>query len=221
MRRGNDMQIYIMRHGETYWNKERLIQGSSDIELTDFGIELAEETRDGFVKDQIQFQRIYTSPYIRAVKTAEIINEKQYAQICVDPRIREMCFGKYEGQSLRELKTVDENIVNCFSKPSLYHPDETGESYEEVYDRVRDFLQNELLPLEQDPETDCVLVVCHGAVIRAFLTWIRHMELDEFWSIHQPNCSVNLIELKNGTFRSVKENIIYYESEEMLHRGIL
>lgn len=215
------MNLYIMRHGETYWNKEGLIQGSSDIELTEFGIELAEKTRDGFVRDGIKFQKIYTSPYIRAVKTAEVINEKQQAALKVDNRVREMCFGKYEGMPLKKIKDSDQNVQYCFSVPSRYKPDEKGESFEDVYARIDDFLENEMKPLEQDPDIENVLVVCHGAVIRAFLTRIRNMDLDEFWTIHQPNCSINQIGLQNGKFTSIKENILYYESEELTHRGIL
>lgn len=215
------MNLYIMRHGETFWNKEGLIQGSSDIALTEFGVELAQKTRDGFEKDGIRFQRIYTSPYIRAVKTAEIISEKQTADLIVEPRIREMCFGKYEGLPLKKIKESDQNIQYCFTIPSLYHPDETGESFADVYRRIDDFLENEIRPLEYDPDMENILVVCHGAVIRTFLTRIRNMELDDFWTIHQPNCSVNKILLKDGVFTSVKENILYYKSEELLNRGIL
>ena len=71
------MHLYIMRHGETFWNKKGLIQGSSDIALTPYGEELARDTRDGFDREEIRFQRIYSSPYQRAVKTAEIIAEHQ------------------------------------------------------------------------------------------------------------------------------------------------
>lgn len=49
------MYIYIMRHGETYWNKDGKIQGSSDIELTDFGIELARLSADGFFEGRHLF----------------------------------------------------------------------------------------------------------------------------------------------------------------------
>ena len=76
-------------------------------------------------------------------------------------------------------------------------------------------------PLEQDPSVENVLVVCHGAVIRAFLTYIKQMSMDEFWSIHQPNCSVNCILVQDGTFHVEKENILYYDDPELTHRGIL
>lgn len=162
------MYIYIMRHGETYWNKEGRIQGSSDIELTDFGVELAELSRDGFYRDGIRFDRIYTSPYIRAEKTARLIADKNRCETAPEPffrtddRLREMCFGKYEGLKLSLLKEYDENIVNCFSHPARYIPDETGESYEELFARIDDFMKRELLPLEQNEELQNVLVLCHG-----------------------------------------------------------
>lgn len=214
------MNIYIMRHGETYWNSRGLIQGSSDIELTPYGIELAEHTRDGLKRDGIQFDRIYTSPYIRAVKTAEIINEKQNAPVITDLRIREMCFGMYEGKNIKEITAADSNIRNCFSVPSRYQASGDAETFEAVYKRADDFMQNELKPLEGLCNT--VLIVCHGAFIRAVLTRIRQMDLDEFWNIRQPNCCVNLLTLKNGTFTVEKENILYYEmTEELAKRGIV
>ena len=214
------MNIYIMRHGQTYWNSQGLIQGSSDIELTPYGIQLAEHTRDGFEKDGILFDRIYTSPYIRAVKTAEIINEKQKAPIITDLRIREMCFGVYEGKNIKEITAADSNIRNCFSVPSNYQASGDAETFEAVYERAEDFFQNEIKPLEHECNT--ILIVCHGAFIRAVLTRIRKMDLDEFWSIRQPNCCVNLLTLKDGKFAVEKENILYYEiSEALAKRGIV
>lgn len=216
------MHLYIMRHGETFWNKKGLIQGSSDIALTPYGEELARDTRDGFDREGIRFQRIYSSPYQRAVKTAEIVAEHQDASVQVDLRVREMCFGKYEGDTISEIRNSgDQNLIYCFSKPSLYVADETGDNFSDVYDRIADFLKHEIPPMEQDPSVENVLVVCHGAVIRAFLTYIKKLSMDEFWSIHQPNCSVNRILVQDGTFTVEKENILYYDDPELTHRGIL
>lgn len=221
------MYIYIMRHGETYWNKEGRIQGSSDIRLTDYGLKLAELSGDGFYKDGIQFDRIFTSPYIRAVTTAQVVAGKNLSPdaaepaFIVDDRLREMCFGKYEGMKLSDIKNSDQNIIECFSCPSRFIPDETGESYGEVFDRVDDFMKHELLPLEQNPDLKNILVLCHGTVIRAFLTRINNTALDDFWKMKQPNCCINKVELKDGVFTSIQENILYYESEELMNRGIL
>ena len=58
------MKLYIVRHGETDWNKSRRVQGFSDIPLNDYGIYLAGETAKG-LRD-VAFDLAYTSPLIRA-----------------------------------------------------------------------------------------------------------------------------------------------------------
>lgn len=214
------MKIYIMRHGETFYNSKGLIQGSADIELTEYGIELAEKTRDGFFADQIHFDMIFTSPLVRAVKTAEIINEKQGAKLVIDDRIREMHFGDYEGQHLDTLAETDANMRYCFTQPSKYVPTGDGESFALVYERMKDFFETAILPLEGS--CDCILIVCHGALIRTVLTYFKGMDLDEFWSIKQPNCCVNLMELSQGKIQVVTENILYYQqTKQLTKRGIL
>ena len=61
------MKLYLIRHGETDWNKEFKIQGSSDIELNEYGRELAFITREGL--RHIPFDIAYTSPLKRAKET--------------------------------------------------------------------------------------------------------------------------------------------------------
>ena len=65
------MRIYIMRHGETDWNRENKIQGRVDIPLNENGRELARITAEKLKK--IPFAAAITSPLIRAKETAEII----------------------------------------------------------------------------------------------------------------------------------------------------
>lgn len=43
------MKLYMIRHGQTEWNKEKRLQGRADIPLNTYGIQLAEETRDGLL----------------------------------------------------------------------------------------------------------------------------------------------------------------------------
>lgn len=89
------MDIYLIRHGETDWNKEKKLQGVTDIPLNAYGIELAEKTAEG-LKD-VPFDRIYTSPLIRAKKTAEIIRGNRPIDLVVKEELKEISFGDYEG----------------------------------------------------------------------------------------------------------------------------
>ena len=89
------MDIYLIRHGETDWNKTKRLQGVTDIPLNAYGIELAEKTAEG-LKD-VPFDRIYTSPLIRAKKTAEIIRGDRPVELVVTDGLKEISFGEYEG----------------------------------------------------------------------------------------------------------------------------
>ena len=89
------MKLYLIRHGETDWNKEFKIQGSSDIELNEYGRELAFITREGL--RHIPFDIAYTSPLKRAKETAEIILGGRNIPLYEDKRVQESCFGSFEG----------------------------------------------------------------------------------------------------------------------------
>ena len=89
------MELYLIRHGETDYNKERKIQGSCDIPLNEYGRELARETAEG-LKD-IPFDVIFTSPLCRARETAEWIARGRQIPVYEDKRLQEICFGEYEG----------------------------------------------------------------------------------------------------------------------------
>ena len=61
------MKLYIVRHGETEWNKARRIQGQVDIPLNEFGRRLARKTAKGL--SDITFDLCYSSPLSRARET--------------------------------------------------------------------------------------------------------------------------------------------------------
>ncbi|MDE7038136.1 MAG: histidine phosphatase family protein, partial [Lachnospiraceae bacterium] len=89
------MKLYIVRHGETEWNKERRLQGQVDIPLNESGRRLARETSGGLAG--IHFDLCYSSPLSRARETAELILEGRSTPVIEDERIIEMAFGECEG----------------------------------------------------------------------------------------------------------------------------
>lgn len=214
------MNVYLLRHGETNANKEGRIQGRIDVPLNEYGIKLAELTKEGLTKEQINFDKIYSSPLIRAVQTATIVKGESELQIILDDRIKEMAFGKSESMFIKDIqeKPENQNLKYCFSVPSKYIAEDGAESYEEIMARADDFLTNEIKPLEEKYEN--VLVVCHGAMIRALLLNVNRWSIDRYWEIHQPNCCMNLLSLKDGVFDITFQEKIYYEGD-VAARGIL
>jgi len=93
------MNLYIVRHGETDWNKNKKIQGLTDIELNEKGIYQANKMKEKLLN--VNFDICICSPLKRAVKTAQIIVD-QKCDIIVNEALLERCFGNYEGQNSKE-----------------------------------------------------------------------------------------------------------------------
>jgi probable phosphoglycerate mutase len=87
--------FYYLRHGETDWNRERRIQGCSDIALNRRGIAQAEAAREALRGAAIA--TICASPLSRALETARIVNQALDRPIVVLEALRECSFGPYEG----------------------------------------------------------------------------------------------------------------------------
>ena len=201
------MIIYLMRHGETDWNKARRMQGQSDIPLNAFGIELAEKTAEG-LKD-IKFDRIFSSPLLRAYETAEIIASVQGAKAIRDDRLKEINFGPGEGDTFDAAKQDPEHpLHNFFSDPGAYKAVDGAESFEDARRRSGEFLRDQIIPLEGTCEK--VLVVAHGALNRSILNTIAGIPDEEFWKIGLPNCAVSILSLENGKFTILEESKVYY-----------
>ena len=92
------MVVYFIRHGETDFNKRCLIQGMSDIPLNDKGIHQAELAADWFKQQGIVFDGVFSSPLVRARKTAAIVSGRTFEEVHPDARIQEMDFGVDEGK---------------------------------------------------------------------------------------------------------------------------
>lgn len=203
------MKIYLIRHGETYWNEKRLLQGSTDIELNDYGRELARITSEA-MKD-VPFEIIYSSPLVRARDTAEIMRRDRQIPIVVDERLREMNFGVLEGEYLPDMeKDHTSQLYYLNREPDKYIP-ENGESFQQVTERAREFIEQVLVPAKE--KYDTVLIAAHGALIRCFLRCIEQREIKDFWKCapHR-NCAVTLVEMDaQGGLRIVEEGKLYYE----------
>ena len=89
-------KIYVIRHGETEWNRLRYFQGQTDIPLNENGRLQAARLADE-LKGVLPFDRIVSSDLVRATETAEILNRGYNMPILVDPGLREVHFGEWEG----------------------------------------------------------------------------------------------------------------------------
>ena len=188
-----------MRHGETDWNKKKLVQGRKDIPLNEYGRHLARETSYGM--RQYQIDLAYTSPLQRAKETAEILLEGRNIPLYEDQRIQEISFGLYEGMSCVD-KTKEENLAP-----------EDAESVEQLYERTGEFLKS--LEESKKLKDKNLLISTHGAAMTAMLNRMRgSLSVEHFWKNEvPPNCSVTIVELEGSGFKIIREGIIFYKEE--------
>lgn len=207
------MELYLVRHGETDWNKARRVQGSADIQLNEYGRYLAEETAKG-LKD-VSFDLAYTSPLLRAKETAEIILQGRQIPLIEDEAIQEMGFGEYEGMCISGPNRAPETpkFNKFFVDTANYIPGKGGETVRQFLERTGKFLDK----ICNNPEyaEKRILISTHGAAMMALLNNVQgNLEVADFWTKEvPPNCAVTVVEVKDGKRKIVKENLVYYKEK--------
>ncbi|RKN80630.1 histidine phosphatase family protein [Paenibacillus ginsengarvi] len=91
--------IYVIRHGQTDWNKEGRMQGRAGLPLNEQGLKQAERLREMLGSNT--FDQVFSSPQQRAVQTAEIATGRQAA---IDARLDVFDLGEADGLPKAEVK---------------------------------------------------------------------------------------------------------------------
>ncbi len=206
------MKLYITRHGTTRWNIERRLQGWGDSPLTEEGINCA--VRLGQSLADIDFDIIYSSPQNRALETAKLIKGNKETPIVIHEGLRELGFGTWESMELDEIeKRYPKEYYTYRNKPELYEPID-GESFKDLFKRVKSFLDE-----VKTKDYKNVLIVTHGVTIKALITIIKGLTLDEFSSLPvYTGTALNVCKVKGDEFELIVEgdisHIIYERFEE-------
>ena len=206
------MKLYIIRHGETDWNKAWRLQGQTDTDLNEYGRELARITCEG-IKD-LKIDRVFSSPLRRAVETAELVTAGRGLTIETDERLKEVGFGINEG------KLPEEREPGCklfFTQPAKYVPSEGGETLNELVRRTGEFLDEVIRPMSLTDEMrdGAVLISGHGAMNKALMLNLKGHGLENFWDGEvQHNCSINTYEIVGDKCIVIKEGEVFYDISE-------
>ena len=203
------MKLYLIRHGETDYNRNRRIQGQCDIPLNDYGRKLAYQTAEG-LRD-VPFDAVFTSPLVRAKETARIVMGERKLPFYEDDRIAEISFGEYEGLccSREHYNIPDKDFMNFFYDTEHYKVPAGGESFEQVIRRTGNFLDELIRQKEYEEKT--VLISTHGCALKALLAGIRQTPISRFWGegVHQ-NCAVTILQEKDGKIEILEKGKLFY-----------
>lgn len=169
--------IYFARHGQTVWNVENKICGATDIELTEKGHEQAELLGKKILEEGIKIDKILYSPLIRASETARHISEITGISMECEERLKEQCFGKYEGtpRDGEEFAVAKTYFINSY---------EGGESMLRLAQRIYNLLDE----LKNDERT--FLLVAHNGISRVIQSYFYDMTNEEYAKFGVGNCEI-------------------------------
>ena len=190
--------FYFLRHGETAWNAEGRFCGSTDVPLSEVGRRQAQLLARRL--QPILVEGFYSSPLGRALETARLIGKAIGRDAVVDPRLTELNYGVWEGQTLEEFKRAYPAIYSAWdADPANVAPPE-GETGVQLIERVTPFMAD----VAQRHQTGNVVVVCHKTVCRLLACHIMEVPLSEYRRrITMDNAAVNIFETREGYWRVV------------------
>jgi len=181
--------IYLVRHGQTEFNRERRIQGHVDSPLTALGVRQAHAVgrllRD-LIRDPAGW-RIVSSPLGRAASTAEIVAARLGGlPVELDERLKEMSWGAHDGRLRAELEAEH---PETFGRTGWAFDAGTGESYEAVAARVGDWLAS----LPPEPQRK-IVAVSHGISGRVLRGLYANLGRDQAGQQDVPQDAVYLLQ---------------------------
>ncbi len=177
------MKITLVRHGQTDSNYNNVLQGRTNNQLNDIGRMQCQQLRKQL--KNINFSFCYMSPLIRTVETAFIL-VGDYVETFPDVRLIERDMGFLEGKSREEydVKKYWDYDLNC--------SDYGVESIQDLFTRCQNFLDY----VVKKHSEEHILVVSHGAIIRAMHHLLHHNDLyANLLDVDISNCYCETIEL--------------------------
>lgn len=188
------MRLFIVRHGETAWNREGRFQGQRDTALNEKGLTQADKV--AAYLEPHSFEAVVSSPLSRARVTGEKIAAACGCQtVELMDELTEIHHGDWEGLLSTEVAEQWPDILKTWhTKPeAVTMPGEGGESLADVQRRAVETSEKIAKKYSGD-----VCVTAHDAVIKALLCHYTGAPLSSFWNFQIANCSLTIVELREG-----------------------
>ncbi len=194
--------IDLIRHGEPVGGSK--YRGHIDDPLSDKGWG---QMRDA-VADHCPWQSVISSPLSRCAAFAQELTERHGLPLAHDERLKEICFGEWEGKTKDQISQVDSTaLVNFYNDPITYRPPGA--------ETLADF-QARIVAAWQDLLTEYagqhVLLVGHAGVIRMIMSQVLEMPLTSMFRISVPNAGITRIRI-DGVGETALSSLIFHDGK--------
>ncbi len=203
------IRLVLVRHGQSSFNAKGLIQGRTDDSfLTDEGYEQA--LKAGKALSKINFDKVYSSPLVRAAETAKTIQKSfnKEQNIVFDENLLEVDLSEWSGLKIEEIKNKfpeiypiwkndPENLILKRKDNKTYKP------IQELFDQAASFIEN-VLKIYLDKDDVNILVVGHNAILRCLILFLLGKPKQGFRKIRLENASFSILNIscKENSFKT-------------------
>ena len=169
------MKFYLVRHGETEWNKLGKFQGATDVKLNERGLSQAKESAQAAV--EWGHTAIYASPLIRTMQVAEEIKRVTSVEIGAKPGLMELQLGDLEGVTGDEMRAGWPEVFQRWRESPELVKMPNGESLAQLQERAWETIMS----IENDHgDGETIVVVSHNFAIRTIIGALVGMPLANF-----------------------------------------
>ena len=184
------MQLHLFRHGQTDWNEERRVQGQSESQLTELGIQQAKELSTRI--QHLNFDQIYCSSSVRTRQTADHAFAGFETQIKFLDSLREIDLGPWEGHLYDDIAVRDpDSFKHFWEQPHLFDV-KGAETFYQLQERAVGAVSKMLKQFVSRK----VAIVSHGALIKSLLCHFQQRPMNELWAPpNMHNCAHSIVEV--------------------------
>lgn len=182
------VRLFVIRHGQTEHNVQKILQGHLDTDLNQVGLEQAQKLGNYLKERHIHFDSVASSDLKRCQQTTKAVLEEsnQAPPVKFYKELRERCMGVIEGMHIREAEAyADKHGKGSFR--------DFGENADDFLARLTGGLKEIVEEASEDKSIKNIAIVSHGGAIRTLLRWL-HYEEQNAHNIIVFNTSVTIID---------------------------
>lgn len=191
------VKIYLVRHCEAEGNRAKIFQGTTDCDISETGAKQLEFLNERF--RDIHIDKAYSSPLIRAYKTALAAVDGKGLEVIPDKDFIEIHGGIIEGMSFKKIFSDYAEIERVWIEEPQNFAVEDGEPMRQVYERAKKAIHK----IAEDPENSgkTLLVASHGAVTKCLLCYLLYGDVEQLVNVPWANnTAVSLITYDENGF---------------------
>lgn len=191
------LKIYLIRHGETDFNKHDKDWGQDTEEtLNEQGIQQVQKLAENL--KEIKFDKLFSSDLTRAIQTSDILSKSHNLKIIKDKRLQEYDPGEVDPSSDKWIEKYKQMLETGMSKYDIRPFG--GENIWDLIKRVKYFIR------DLEKETGTIIVVTHSGVNATLINISQGREKNDFINIKQDNVCINILEFSGGKWKILSIN---------------